>query len=70
MASLWAVVVGLPTVMLMAESSGMPSIYNFIGLGWLAFLTLGGGKLITPQWVRDELNAMFPEEVDEELETE
>lgn len=65
LASLVAVAVVLPTILLMAESKGMPNVYNFIGLAWLAFLAIGGGKLLTPKWVRDELYAMFPEEESE-----
>lgn len=35
---------------------------NLIGTAWLAFLVLGGFRLITPKWMRDELSAYIGEE--------
>lgn len=35
---------------------------NFVGLGWMAFLVLGGFKSITPKWMQDELKAYIGEE--------
>lgn len=37
-------------------------VTNFIGTAWLTFLVLGGFHLITPKWLRDELNAYMGEE--------
>lgn len=35
---------------------------NALGLAWFGFLILGGFKLITPKWMRDELKAYMGEE--------
>ncbi len=43
---------------------------NLIGFCYMAFLAFGGFKLITPQWVRDELSELFPEYLDEEDDEE
>ena len=37
-------------------------VTNLIGTAWLAFLVLGGFKLITPKWMRDELSAYLGDE--------
>ena len=37
-------------------------VTNFIGTAWLAFMVLGGFRLITPKWLRDELDAYMGEE--------
>lgn len=35
---------------------------NLIGTVWFAFLALGGFHLVTPKWLRDELDAYMGEE--------
>ena len=35
---------------------------NACGMLWLAFLVLGGFKLITPKWMRDELKRYMGDE--------
>ena len=35
---------------------------NVVGFIWFGFLVIGGFKLITPKWMRDELKAYIEEE--------
>lgn len=59
MACAVALIIGLPLVLIMDESKGLPSVWNFIGIAYLTFLVFGGWKLITPNWVKKELEPMF-----------
>ena len=62
-AVLLAVLVCLPCLLVLDGGPDAPigeerlGWTNAVGLLWFAFLALGGFKLITPKWMRDELNA-------------
>jgi hypothetical protein len=62
-----AVLVCLPCILIMdgnVDNNGTEHLgmTNIIGTAWLAFLVLGGFHLITPKWLRDELDAYMGEE--------
>lgn len=54
--------IGLPLVLMMDDSKGLPSVWNIIGVFYLTFLVFGGWKLITPKWVQKELEPLFNDE--------
>lgn len=62
-----AVLVCLPCLLIMDGGATAPQgeehlgWTNIIGTAWLAFLVLGGFRLITPKWMRDELSAYMGE---------
>jgi hypothetical protein len=43
------------------EADGSLGVFNIIGVAWLAFLVLGGWHLITPDWMRKELERYMSE---------
>lgn len=55
-------IIGLPLVLMMDNSKGLPSVWNIIGVLYLTFLVFGGWKLIIPKWVQKELEPMFNDE--------
>ena len=61
-AIVWAVIVCLPCVLILNGGEGAPygeeslGWTNVAGVAWLGFLVLGGFKMITPKWMRDELH--------------
>lgn len=62
-----AVLVCLPCILIMdgnVDNNGVEHIglTNIIGTAWLAFLVLGGFKMITPKWMRRELDAYMRNE--------
>lgn len=65
-AMVWAVVVCLPCVLILNGGEGAPygeeslGWTNLAGALWMGFLALGGFKMITPKWVRDELEEYMP----------
>lgn len=62
-----AVLVCLPCILIIdghVDTNGEEhlGVTNIIGTAWLAFLVLGGFRLITPNWMRDELSAYMGED--------
>lgn len=62
-----AVLVCLPCILIMdgnVDNNGAEhlSLTNIIGTAWLAFLVMGGFRLLTPKWMRDELSAYMGED--------
>lgn len=62
-----AVLVCLPCILIIdghVDATGEEhlGITNLIGTAWLTFLVLGGLHLITPKWLREELDAYMGEE--------
>ena len=63
-----ALVIGMPCLLILNGGPRAPygeeslGWCNLIGLVWLAFLILGGWDIVTPQWMRRELEDMFGEE--------
>lgn len=63
-----AVLVCLPCILILdghVDTNGEEHLgwTNLIGMAWLAFLVLGGFRIITPKWMRDELEAYMGNEV-------
>lgn len=59
---LLAVIYCLPCAMVLHhEADGSLGVFNIIGVAWLAFLILGGWHLITPDWMRKELERYMSE---------
>lgn len=56
-----AVIICLPCILVLDGGPNAPygepslGLTNFAGLGWMAFLALGGFTKVTPKWMRDEL---------------
>lgn len=63
-----ALAVCLPCILILDGGEGAPhgeeslGWTNLVGVLWLAFLALGGFRLLTPEWVRKELESYMGED--------